>query len=138
MAFDPYRFFSNGTCRDAFTRYREIFGGELEMMSFADAPEGEAPPGGRPDMVMHAALAFDDHLLMGSDDPTGDGGPATGVAIHFTATDVDHAERVFAALADGGEEQMPLQPTFWATRFGACVDRFGTAWMVSVDPPADA
>lgn len=138
MPFHPYRFFSGGTCREAFTRYQEIFGGDLEIMSFADAPPGEAPDIDQPDLVMHAALTFGDHLLMGSDDPTGDGGPVAGVAIHYTAADADEAERVFGALADGGVEEMPLEETFWAPRFGACVDRHGTSWMVSVDPPEES
>jgi PhnB protein len=39
--------------------------------------------------------------------------------------------RAFAALADGGEVQMPLEPVFWSPLFGACVDRFGVSWMLS-------
>lgn len=137
MAFHPYLFFS-GTCREAFTRYHEIFGGELEMMSFADMPEGEDGPTDQPDLIMHVALMAGDALLMGSDDPTGDGGPMKGVSINCTLDDVAEAERVFAALADGGEVTMPLTATFWAPMFGMCTDRFGTPWMVNVDAPENA
>lgn len=137
MSFHPYLFFS-GTCREAFTRYQEVFGGELEMMSFADLPEGEDGPTDQPDMIMHAALMIDGALLMGSDDPTGDGGPMKGVAINCTVGDVAEAQRVFAALADGGDVTMPLAETFWAPMFGMCTDRFGTPWMVNVDAPEGA
>ena len=50
--------------------------------------------------------------------------------------DVTEAERVFEALAEGGQVTMPIAATFWSPAFGMCVDRFGTPWMVSAEPPA--
>jgi PhnB protein len=44
------------------------------------------------------------------------------------------AQRAFAALADGGQVQMPLAKTFWSPCFGMVADRFGVGWMVSVAP----
>lgn len=139
MALHAYRFFS-GTCRDAMTNYQTVFGGTLEMMTFAELPSGEqGMDGADPNQVMHASLTFaDGSMLMASDDPSGDGGPAKGVALHHTAPSVEDGERIFAELSAGGEVQMPYEPTFWALRFGACVDRFGTSWMVSVDHPEAA
>ena len=43
MAFHPYLYFG-GNCREAFTRYQEIFGGELSLMDGNDAPPGAVPP----------------------------------------------------------------------------------------------
>ena len=43
------------------------------------------------------------------------------------------AQRIVAALADGGEVFMPLQETFWAQRFGILVDQFGIPWMINVE-----
>jgi PhnB protein len=134
MAFYPYLFFS-GTCRDAFTRYQEIFGGELVLMAMSDAPSEAAVPAEQADLIMHAALTLDGHLLMGSDDPTGDGGPMRGISVSCTVTDVAEAARVFEALADRGEVTMPLAETFWAPMFGMCVDRFGVPWMVNAEAP---
>jgi PhnB protein len=135
MPLHAYRFFS-GTCRDAMSRYQEILGGQLDVMTTADMPPGEAPEGAPADFVMHAALVFDDgHMLMASDDPTGDGGPAKGVALHYTAPSVDEGARIFDGLAEGGTVEMPFAEVFWAQRFGSCVDRFGTSWMISVDHP---
>ena len=80
---------------------------------------------------MHASLTFGDgNLLMGSDDPTSDGGAKVGVAVTYTAPDTKAAKKVFDELAKGGETQMPFEPTFWSKGFGACVDRFGVPWMV--------
>lgn len=131
MSFHPYLFFSDGRCAEAFQRYHEIFGGELQVMTHADLPEGAEPmPGAEPHHVMHAAVTVGDGLLMGSDDPTGDGGPKVGIAATYVAPDAQEGKRVFGALAEGGEVQMPFEPTFWSAGFGACVDRWGVSWMV--------
>ena len=131
MAFHPYLFFS-GNCAEAFTRYQEIFGGELFMMRMADAP-GDTPPGADPDLVIHAALTIGDALLMASDDPTGDGGPKSGISVSFNSPDADEIKRVFDALAEGGSVTQPVMETFFSPAFGMCVDRFGVPWMFSAD-----
>ncbi|GAA0637869.1 VOC family protein [Sporichthya brevicatena] len=132
MSFDPYLFFT-GTCREAMTRYQEIFGGELSIMANGDAPAGGEMPGAGPDAVLHAGLKIGDRYLMASDDPTGTGGPKVGVAICHTAPDAGEAKRIFDALAEGGEVQMPMGETFFSPAFGACLDRFGVSWMVMVE-----
>ncbi|MDQ2679367.1 MAG: VOC family protein [Actinomycetota bacterium] len=132
MAFYPYLFFT-GNCREAFTRYHEIFGGELRLLTAADMPAEERPEGGSEDLIMHAALVADDQLLMGSDDPGGDAGPVKGMQLNFSTTEPAEAQRVFAALVDGGQTVMEMSATSWSPSFGICVDRFGVPWMVSVD-----
>lgn len=132
MSFNPYLFFS-GDCAEAFRRYHEIFGGELQITTNADLPPGQEPmTGAEPHHVMHASIALGGGFLMGSDDPTGDGGPKVGASVHYSAPDVDAANRVFDALADGGKVTMPLTATFWSAGFGMCNDRFGVPWMVDV------
>jgi PhnB protein len=134
MAFRPYLFFG-GTCRQAFTRYQEIFGGDLTLMSMKDVP-GETPPPDQADLVIHAALTIGDDLLMASDDPTSDDfGPVAGMMVSYDAADVDDAKRVFEALADGGMVTQPLEPTFFSQAFGMCVDAYGTPWMVGAPEP---
>lgn len=83
---------------------------------------------------MHAALTFEGHLLMASDDPTGNFSGGRGRHANYTVPDVAEVERVFQALADGGEVTMPLAETFWSPMFGMCVDRFATPWMVNAEP----
>jgi PhnB protein len=133
MSFHPYVFYSNGQCAEAFRRYQEVFGGELQVMTNADTPEGVDPmPGASPEHVMHASIALGGGFLMGSDDPTGDGGPKSGVAVSFSAADEQEGKKVFEALAEGGEVTMPFEPTFFSKGFGTCIDRFGVNWMVDV------
>ncbi|MCU1459084.1 MAG: hypothetical protein JWL73_3176 [Actinomycetia bacterium] len=136
MAFYPYLYFG-GNCREAFTRYQEIFGGELVIITAADMPPGEGMPGVSADTVMHAALRLDDGLLMASDDPTTDSfGPVQGMQVNYSVTDVDEAKRAYDALSEGGQVTLPIAPTSWSPMFGMCVDRFGTPWMVSAEAPS--
>lgn len=139
MSLHPYLFFTN-TTREAMTRYQEILGGRLDIMSASELPDGEATPFEAPDdFVIHAALTFGDgDLLMASDDPGGDGSGVKGAAINLTVTDHDDARRIFEALADGGTVGMALGETFWSPLFGMCVDRFGVSWMVNVAADADS
>ena len=137
MAFRPYLAFA-GNCREAFNRYQEIFGGELVLLTTADVPTdaGPPPPGAKPDAIMHAALTSGEDLLMGADDPTGNfEGTVDGMCVNCSLPDAVEAKRVFDALSDAGQVQMPLGETFFSPAFGMCTDRFGTPWMVMVDAP---
>src|SRR5262245_49786249 len=136
MSFHPYLAFA-GNCREAFTRYQEIFGGDVTILSAADVPpEAAAEMTDAGDMVLHAALMVGDQLLMGADSPAGTfDGQNRGMCCNFSVDELAEAERVFAALSDGGEVQMPLSPTFFSPGFGMCTDRFGTPWMVVTNDP---
>ncbi len=138
MAFRPYLFFG-GNCREAFTRYQEIFGGELHLMSMKDVP-GETPPPGQEDVIIHASVSIGDDLLMASDNMSDEAfGPVQGMMVSYDAADVADAKRVFDALAEGGTVTQDLLPTFFSEAFGMCTDRFGTPWMVvAPDPNAAA
>lgn len=135
MAFHPYLNFP-GTCREAFTRYHEIFGGELVLLPMSDVPGGtEQPlPPELADRILHAALKVDGFVLMASDaqdDATF--GPVQGMYVDFSTKDAAAAERVFGQLCEDGKVEMPFGATFFSPGFGICVDRFGTPWMVDVD-----
>ncbi len=132
MAFHPYLNFG-GNCREAFTRYQQIFGGELVLLPMSDMPSDQPLPPDQADLIMHGALTFDGHLLMASDDPTGNFAGVRGMYVNYTVADPAEAERVFEALAEGGQVTMPMAETFWSPRFGMCVDRFGTPWMVNAE-----
>jgi PhnB protein len=132
MPVHPYLFFG-GNCREAFNRYEDIFGGKLTMMTMAEAPQDQPVPPEQADMVIHAVLTVGDTPLMGSDDPTGAFSTVQGMQVTYTTADAADAERVFKALADGGKVNQPLIETFFSPRFGMCVDRFGTPWIVVAD-----
>jgi PhnB protein len=57
-----------------------------------------------------------------------------GFSLSLTVDNDAEAERLFNALANGGQVQMPLGNTFFASRFGMVADRFGVSWMVLTKP----
>ncbi len=132
MPFHPYLYF-DGNCREAFTRYQEIFGGELEILDGTQAPPGSGVPPDKAHLVMHAALVEGGDLLMASDSYDDDFARPTGTFVHYSTTDLDRAKAIFDGLSDGGEVHMPGEATFWSPYFGVVTDRFGTPWQVSVE-----
>jgi PhnB protein len=135
MQIESYLFF-NGRCEEAIEFYQRALGAEvLMLMRNKESPEppppGTMPPGSE-DKVMHATLRIGTSNLMLSDGYC-DGKPAfTCFSLSLDAADEAEAERLFAALSDGGTVQMPLAKTFWSPKFGMVADRFGVGWMVSV------
>ena len=136
MAIDyrPFVFYG-GKCREAFTRYQEILGGDLALLTLGDAPSEEPVPPEQADLIIHAALTADGAYVMGSDDPTGEFRGIQGMSVSVSVDTADEARRVLDALADGGQVTAPLTETFFSPAFGMCVDRFGVPWMIVAASP---
>ena len=135
MQVQVYLFFA-GRCEEAIDFYKKTLGAEVMMlMRFKDSPEPPQPgmiPPDSENKVMHASLRMGDAVVMASDGRC-EGAPSfEGFSLSVTVADEAEADRVFAALAEGGKIQMPLSKTFWSSRFGMLSDRFGVGWMVSV------
>lgn len=134
MQVQPYLFFE-GRCEEAFEFYRGALGAEVTgLMRFKDSPDPQAcpvPPGAE-NKVMHASLRIGDTTILASDGYCGGQPTFQGFSLSLTVPDDAEAERLFAALADGGQVQMPLIQTFYASRFGMVTDRFGVSWMIIV------
>lgn len=134
----PYLSF-NGKCREAFQFYERALRGKIMFMqTYADAPSDQVPPGGDKDRIMHVRLKAGDFVIMGSDAPPQFAQTPAGFSLSLNTDDVAEAERLFNALADNGQTKMPLQETFWAKRFGMCIDQYGTPWMVNCEKPGAA
>ncbi|QDF97701.1 hypothetical protein CJ010_14765 [Azoarcus sp. DD4] len=135
MLVQPYLFF-DGRCEEAINFYRDALGAQVSMlMRFKESPE-PPPPGavapGSGDKIMHAAFTIGDTTVMASDGGCSSQTEFKGFSLSITVDDAAAADRVFTALADGGQVQMPLGQTFFSPRFGMVVDRFGVGWMVIV------
>ena len=136
MQFHTYLTFS-GNCRAAFTHYAQALGGRIEMMqTYGESPMADQTPPDLRDKIMHTSLKVGDALLMGSDAPPQYQERMGGFSVSISVQDPNEAERVFNALARGGNVRMPLQETFWAQRFGMLVDQFGVPWMVNCEAAA--
>jgi PhnB protein len=104
------------------------------MMTYGDAPLSEEIPSEQRDRIIHANLTVGGMVLMGSDTLPDCFNKPQGFSVHLEFDDRVEAERIFQKLAENGTVKMPFQETFWSTRFGMLVDRFGTPWMINVQP----
>jgi len=126
----------DGRCEEAIEFYRRKVGAEVTMlMRYKEAPE-PAPPGmlppGAENKIMHAALRIGDTTIMASDGNCKGKPNFQGFSLSLSVPNEVEAERLFAALGEGGQVQMPMSKTFFASRFGMVADRFGVSWMVIV------
>jgi PhnB protein len=135
MQIQPYLFF-DGRCEEAIEFYRKTLGAEVSMlMRVKDSPEPPQPgmyPPGCENKVMHAAFRIGETTLMASDGRCSGKPVFQGFSLSLTVPDEAEAERLFAALGNGGQVQMPLAKTFFSPRFGMVADRFGVSWMIIV------
>ena len=130
MQIQPYLFF-DGRCDEAIEFYRGTLGAEVTMlMRFKDGPEPRSP--GTEDKVMHADLRIGETTVLVSDGRCLGHPNFQGFALSLTVPNESEAERLFAALGDGGQVRMPMTKTFFSTRFGMVFDRFGVLWMIYV------
>ena len=137
MRVEPYLFF-DGRCEEAIEFYRKALGAEVTMlMRYKESPEPTPPgmiPPGSENKVMHSNLRIGETMVMASDGHCQGKPSFQGFSLSVTAPNEAEAERMFTALAGGGQVQMPLAKTFFSPCFGMVADRFGVAWMIIVAP----
>ncbi len=135
MLIQPYLFF-NGRAEEAAAFYQRVLGAKVDMMMrYSDSPDPTPPgmlPAGSGNKVMHMALTIGDTQIMGSDGECSGKTDFQGFSLSLTVKNAAEADRVFAALADGGQVRMPLGKTFFSPKFGMLADKFGLGWMVIV------
>lgn len=133
MRINPYLNF-NGQCAEAFRTYERVLGGKITFMqTHGESPMADQVGPDWQDAVMHTTLEVGDQVIMGSDAPPPHFEQPQGFSVSIVLGDPAEAERIFAGLSEGGQVRMPMQKTFWAERFGMCVDRFGIPWIVNCD-----
>jgi PhnB protein len=118
-----------GTCREAFQYYEKHLGGTIGMlMTHADSPGPSRLGPEWKDAVLHARISIAGAELAGADIPNAQ--PMRSAYLSLSVDSDADAERIYAALADGGEVLMKMEETFFASRFGQVRDRFGINWMI--------
>jgi len=140
MQIQPYLFF-DGRCEEALDFYKRALGAEVPMvMRWKECPEAPPPgaPAMPPDKVMHARFRVGDTTVMASDGRCQGQPSFQGFALNINAANEAEAGRLFNALADGGQVQMPIAKTFFSPAFGMVADKFGVSWMVYVEGPMPA
>jgi PhnB protein len=136
MPVQPYLFFE-GRCEEALEFYTKALGATVEMkMRYSESPEAcpQGMPPGSEKKIMHSAFRIGDTTVMGSDGMCSGQPVFKGFSLALGAKDEGEAKRLFNALAEGGQAQMPLAKTFFSPAFGMVADKFGVSWMVMVQP----
>jgi PhnB protein len=139
MKVQPYLFF-DGRCEEALNFYKTVLGAEIQMlMRFKDNPE----PGGGGDgcgpgvvdgeKIMHANFLVGETQIMASDGNATGKPSFQGFSLSLNPPTEADAQRLFTALGEGGQVQMPLTKTFFAKAFGMVADKFGVGWMIIVE-----
>jgi PhnB protein len=128
----------DGRCEAAFRFYEQCLNGRIAfMLKWGDSPmAADAPPGWEA-KIAHATLLIGDAGFAGSDVPPDRYEQPRGFQILLNMDDAVAGERIFQALAEGGRIEMPLQETFWASRFGVLDDRFGIPWSINCEKPVE-
>lgn len=118
-----------GNCEQAFRFYEQQLGGTITMlMRHGEQPTpSEAPPDWN-GKVLHARMNLGGTELLGADIPGYQ--PMRSAYLSLTLSTQEEAERIYALLSDGGQVFMPIQETFFASRFAMLRDQFGTSWML--------
>jgi PhnB protein len=132
-----------GDAQEAFDLYKSVFGGEFSsVVRFRDFPmEGVTIPEEDGDKLMHIALPIgEDNILMASDVLESLGqqlvqGNNVYVSVHPESR--EEADRIFNALSEGAEIEMPIADQAWGDYYGALKDKFGVQWMVNYSPPRE-
>ena len=132
MQVQPYLFF-DGRCEEALDFYKKAIGANVEMMMrWKDCPDKSACTPQNENKVMHASVKVGDVSVMASDGRCEGKPDFKGFALSLTAKTEAEADKLFGALAEGGQVQMPLAKTFFSPKFGMCADKFGVGWMIMV------
>jgi PhnB protein len=103
------------------------------LFRYGGSPMAGEVPGDWSDKIMHGSVVLGDMTLMGADMAPAQYEEPKGFSLSVHLKSVPEAERIFAALANGGRVTMPLEKTFWAERFGTLVDRFGIPWSINCE-----
>lgn len=117
-----------GNCAEAFQFYEKHLGGSISMMMTQSQMPN--PPAGAGDAVIHVRMDIGDTVLIGNDVPEAHFKKMRSVYLYLALDSTDEAERVYKLLSTDGEVFMPLEETFFATRFAMLRDRFGVSWSI--------
>jgi PhnB protein len=128
---NPYLGFRDNA-REAMSFYHSVFGGKLDISTFAEFQASEDPA--EQDKVMHSMLETEGGLvLMAADTPNVmPYTPGDNYSISLSGEDESELRGYWERLVDGGTVTMPLEQAPWGDTFGMCTDKFGVSWLVNI------
>ena len=118
-----------GNCREAMEFYQSCLGGELEVQTVSETPEGGKLPDNFRNLVVSATLKKDNMLLMGTDLRDDELVKGNAVSILIGGHDECQIREYYNKLEAGGWATHPLNQTHWGDLFGGLTDRYGNHWL---------
>lgn len=129
---NPYLNF-NGNARQALEFYQSVFGGDLDLNTFADLGASGTPDA---DRIMHGQLETDAGYTIMAADVTSDMeyDPISGASVSLSGEgpDADTLRGYWNKLSAGGTTTMAMEKQSWGDEFGMCIDKFGVPWLVNI------
>jgi PhnB protein len=123
-----------GKCAEAFEFYAKTLNGNIAFkMTYGESPMAEQTPAEAKNHILHISMQVGSATIMGADAPPNRYTKPAGITVSINLKEVAEGERIFKALAAGGQTHMPFQKTFWSPGFGMCVDKYDIPWMVNVE-----
>ncbi|MFK4728852.1 VOC family protein [Agromyces mediolanus] len=131
VTLNPYLNFRD-EARTALEFYHSVFGGTLNMSTFAEF--GQAEDSADADKIMHGQIDGENGItLMAADTPSHlEYRPAAGFSVSLSGDDDATLRGYYDRLVDGGTVVEPLVVAPWGDAFGMLVDRFGVSWVVNI------
>jgi PhnB protein len=124
----------DGNCAEALHFYAATFGGhDVFLMTWAVSPMAAQAPAGWEDKILYGRVSIGAYELLGGDAPPGSYRKPQGMTLHYGPKDIADAQRIFAALSEGGTVILPLRETFWSKAYGIVTDRFGVPWELNCE-----
>lgn len=136
ITLNPYLNF-RGNAREAMEFYKDVFGGRLNIATFADYHASQDPS--EDALVMHADLEGSGGIrFMAADAPNRiELTPGTNFSMSLSGESEAELRGCFEKLSEGGSVSMPLEKAAWGDTFGMCTDRFGIQWLVNITAPKE-
>lgn len=130
---NPYLSFKD-TTKEAMEFYQTVFGGKLELHTFAEYHASPDPS--EDNKIMHSMLEAENGItFMAADTPNSmDYTVGTNFNMSLSGDNEEELRGYFNKLSEGGAIKMPLEKAPWGDTFGMCNDKFGVSWMVNIAP----
>jgi PhnB protein len=122
-----------GNCEAAFRFYEEHLGGRITMMMTQRQVPGAPAEAG--DAIVHASMEIGGTMLLANDVPPARFQKMRSAYLYLAVGSAAEAERVHELLSQDGEVFMPMEETFYASRFSMLRDRFGVSWTIIHEKP---
>lgn len=119
--------------RAALTFYQEVFGGQLAVVTNADAHAVQHPADA--DRVLWGQVQAENGFHVMAYDVREQQSYAAGDRAFFVSVrgaDADEVTRYWQGLSDGATIVQDLAPSGWSPLYGMLTDRFGVTWVLDV------